>query len=132
MFSYAKCNFFVISCSLGLPCILLMYLSVPILTIHNTLTITGTVVILRCHVFSISILRSLYLLILFYSFTKTLLSVGIGVLIGSHDFLLKFLTTTFGLSLFILFCLNSKVPEKSYSFGFSYWFWLVFIPFYSI
>ena len=42
-----------------------MCLSVPLLIIPSAPIITGTVLLLRCHIFSISISRCLILLILF-------------------------------------------------------------------
>ena len=45
-----------------------MYLSDPFLILPSAPTITGAMVVLRCHIFSISISRSLYLLILIYIF----------------------------------------------------------------
>ena len=57
-------------------------------------------VALMCRIFSISISRSLYLLILF-SLTDMLLSVGITISIRRNVFLLLSLTSIFGLFLFI-------------------------------
>ena len=51
---------------MGLQRILLMCLSIPFLIIPGIPTITHIVVVLRCHIFSISISRWLYLLILLF------------------------------------------------------------------
>ena len=49
-----------------LPGILLMCLSVPFLITPSASTITGTVIVLWCYIFSISISSFLYLLISFF------------------------------------------------------------------
>ena len=63
------------------------------LIISRSLTITGTVVYLRCHIFTISISRSLYLLNLLNLQTDMFLSVRIDIPIRRHIFLLQSLTT---------------------------------------
>ena len=61
---------------LEVPGNLLMCLSLPFLIILRVPTITGTVVVLRCHFFfSISIYKTLYLFVSLYSF-KCHLSLG--------------------------------------------------------
>ena len=65
--------------------------------------ITHTVVDLRLHIFSISISRSLYLLILLYALTDMLLSVDTAISIRRHSFLFLFLSTIFGLLLSIFY-----------------------------
>ena len=64
----------------------LMYFSVSRLIIRNISTITGNVVVLRCHIFPIPILSSLYILILLYFLTDMLLSVGTAIAFRRHDF----------------------------------------------
>ena len=68
-----------------------MRLSVPFLIKPWSFTIIGTVVVLRYHIFSVSIYRSLYLLILFYSLTDKL-SAGNAITIRRHFVLLESLT----------------------------------------
>ena len=101
MSSSAKCNF-CISYRLGLLVILSMCLSVPFLIIPSTLTITGTVVVLRWHIFSISIFKLLHLLLLlsllFYSFQvfhinisgRTFTEVWVTSFLRSPEFFLIF------------------------------------------
>ena len=67
-----KSAIFKFPCRLGLLGILLIYTSVPFLIISRVLSISGAMVILRYHIFSISIYMSLYLFILLYSVTGTL------------------------------------------------------------
>ena len=69
---FALTTIFCISCRLGLPGIFFMCLSVSLLVILGIITITDTVVLLRHHIFSISIPRFLYLLILLLSSTDLL------------------------------------------------------------
>ena len=68
---------------LGLPDVLLMCLSVPFLIIPSALTITGPVIVLRYHCFSISITRTLFIL---SPSLSLLLSIGSGSLDGIHIF----------------------------------------------
>ena len=49
---FYKVHFFCITYWLGLPGMLLMYSSVSFLIIPSVPTITGTEVVLRCHIFS--------------------------------------------------------------------------------
>ena len=79
---------FCISYRLGQPSILLMILSVLFLIIPWALTITGTVAVLRSHIFLVSFSKSLYLFILLYSLTAMLLSVDTDILIKRHVFFL--------------------------------------------
>ena len=88
---------FCISYWLEQPGILLMCVLVSFLVISSTPTITGTIVVLRCHIFSISISRCLHLLVLLYSLID-ILSVGTDMSIRRYVFLLSSVT---GLFLFI-------------------------------
>ena len=65
---------------LGLPGILQTCLSALFFIIPRA----STVVVIRCHIFSISISQSLYLLMLLYSLTGMLLSVGTDKSIRRH------------------------------------------------
>ena len=67
-----RSSFFYISYRLTLPGILIICLSVSFLIIPSAPTITGTVGVLMCHIFSISISRFLHLLILLYSLVNML------------------------------------------------------------
>ena len=75
---------FCVSCRLGLPDIFLICLFVPFLTIPKALAITDTMVVLRCYIFSISISRTLYLLILSYSLTDMSFSIRTDISIRRH------------------------------------------------
>ena len=92
---------FCFSYQLELPGILLKYLSVIFLIIPSAPTITGSVVVLKCHAFSFSISRSSYLFILLYSLTDMLLFVGTYISIRRHVFLLESLIKISGRLLFI-------------------------------
>ena len=73
-------QFFCISYRLGLPGILC--LSVPFLIISSAPIITGTVIVLSCRIFSISVFKSFYLLL--YSSTDMLLPLVTEILIRRH------------------------------------------------
>ena len=113
--------------------ILSMSLSLLFLMISSAPTITGTVVVLRFYIFSISVSRSLYLLILLYSLTDMLLSISTDISIKRHIFLFIVLNYyIWSIVLYFSISLDCKVPENSSFFGFCYWFWLVFIPSFTI
>ena len=77
------------------------FVNIPFLIIHWTLTNNDKVVVLWCHIFSISISRFLYLLILLYYLTvMLLLSVNTDISIRKHVFLLDSLISISCLSLF--------------------------------
>ena len=63
-------------------------LSVPFLIIFMVSPITGSIVVVRCHIFSISLPRTSYIFILLYSLKNTLLSVGTDIWITMYVFLL--------------------------------------------
>ena len=74
-------------------------------------------IVLRCRIYSISISRFLYLLILSYSLTDMLLSVGSNISIRRHVFLLWTLSSVNDL----FFCiLDNKFPANSCFSGFCY------------
>ena len=64
--------------------------SFPFLIIPSAPTITGMMVLLRCQIFSISVSRSLYLLILLHSLIDKLISVGTDISIRRNVFLLSY------------------------------------------
>ena len=91
-------------------------LFVPFLIIPS-----APVVILRCHIYAISIFRSFYLLIsLCIYLIDMLLSVGTTILIRRHVFLLQSLITTSGLQLFIFLSVGFAMFRSPLCF--CYWF----------
>ena len=114
---------FCISYWLELSGILLMCLSVRFLIITSAPTITGTVVVLRCHIFSISISRFLYLLIYDYllALTYQLEIMFFYIVLTLYIWFIAF---------YFIMSLDSKVFENCSFFDCCYWFWLVLIPFY--
>ena len=123
---------FRISYRLGQPGILLMCLYVPFSIIPRVPTITCTIekmwnLILRCHIFSISISWSLYLL---YSLPY--------IIICSHCHINDKACFSFkvhniwSLAYYFSISLDWEVPENSNSFGIYYCFWLVFISIFTI
>ena len=65
-----------------------MCLSVHFLIMPKAPAINGSVIVFRSHIFSISISRSLYLLICSYSWNYMILSVGTDLSVRRYAFLL--------------------------------------------
>ena len=70
--------------SYWLPCVFLKYLSVLFLMLTSAPIITGSLIVLKYHIFSISFSRPLYLFILLYFLTGYLLSVGTEISVRRH------------------------------------------------
>ena len=85
-----------------------MYLSVSFLIIPSAPTITGTVVVFRCYIFSISISMSLYLIISVYFLINMLLSVGTDI---SITFVCLF-ACFYGISTFIGYLMPNQFLYK--------------------
>ena len=101
--------------------------------IPSALTITGTLVVLRWHIFSISFSKFLYLFILLHSLVGILLSVYTDISIRRRFFCFIVLNHYIcSIGLYLSISLDSKIPENCSSFCFRYWFWSVFIPFFRI
>ena len=105
MSSSTGCNFFCISYRLGLTDILSMCLSVPFLIISKVPTITNMVVVLRYHIFSLSIFYHL----LISTFKKK------GILLGVYTLLKQYLHTDQ-----VLLSNSSDSFQNSLLFSFSY------------
>ena len=77
------------------------------------LPLTGMVLVLRCQIFSLSISRSLYLLILFYSLSERLIPIGTAISTRRHVFLLLVLNHyIYGLWLFIFLSVEIAKSRK--------------------
>ena len=103
---------FWISYRLGLPGIILRYLSTPFFMTPRAPTTTGIVVVLSCHIFVVSISRSLYLDSFSNSFRDIFLSDGMVISISRHRFFFLSLIIMSGRLAFIV---RSVCTEKSHS-----------------
>ena len=98
---FTKCFFFFYFIQAGTAMYLVNVFICHFLDHIRNSTITGTVLVLKCHIFLISIFTSFYLLILLYSFTDIFLSVGTVISVRQDVFLLLSLTAIS--SYFIIF-----------------------------
>ena len=115
---------------LGRPGIMLMCFWVPFLVISRNSTITSTMVVLRCHIFIISISKSFYLLMLLYYLTEILLSNVTNISIRRNYFSFIVLNhSIWSIALYFPISFDIKIPENSRFFFFYYWLCFVFIQF---
>ena len=129
--------YFCIFYRLWFPGILSKCLFVPFVIIPRVLTNTGTVIVLRYHIFSISISRPFFLLILLYSlsafnykasFFYTSIPVSFLWFNGISNKLRDYIWST---AIYFSISLDHKVPENNIFFGLYHWFWLIFMALFS-
>ena len=84
------------SCRQGFPGICLIWSSIFFFIIPNAPTATGIAIAFKCHIFYISICKSLYLIIFSYSLSDRFISEGTVMSINKHVFFLQSFTIMSG------------------------------------